>query len=392
MQGALRSMKSPVVLIILLVGALAGVTAAYGRPVAGPLATAAPDAALVRCGTQVTIGFAGPITGPAASLGGQQLSWVKYYVNRWNKFHKLKVRLVQGDTQLPNAAEATKVAQQFASNSRILGVVGPAGSQEVVASTAPYKSKGLAFISGSATRTTLTTDGARRGVFFRVVPNDGVQGPTVANYINDTLKANRIFIIDDQETYSTGLADTVQRILSGKRGVTVQRDSVSQQATDFSSLVAKIGNNVQIVYIPWQLSSQAQTFGTQLRAQGKRATLFGSDGLFDPDNFKIEGSYVSFFPINGKDTLFAAYKRSHGGKPNFFGAPSFVAAQVVVRAIAKACANGTATRLEVRRAIAATKLKTSLLGLPIGFDAKGDITPAKFGIYKIANGNYTPVG
>jgi len=392
MQRTVRSRRFAVVLGVIVVGALASVATASARPAAGPTSTAAADAALLRCGTRVTIGIAAPITGPAASLGAQQLSWAKFHVNRWNRFHKLKVRLVQGDTELPNIAAATRVAQQFASNSKMLAVVGPAGSQEVVASTAAFKSKGLAFVSGSATRTTLTTDGTRKGYFFRVVPHDGVQGPTVANYINDVLKAKRVFIIDDQEVYSTGLADTVQRILDAKPGVTVQRDSISQQATDFSSVVAKIGNNVQVVYIPWQLSSQAQTFGTQLQAQGKRATLFGSDGLFDPDNFKIEGSYISFFPINGKNPVFTAYKSSHGGKPNFFGAPTFVASQVVVQAISRACANGTATRAEVRRQIAATKLTTSLLGLGVSFDAKGDIKPAKFGIYKIVRGVYTPVG
>ena len=72
-----------------------------------------------------------------------------------------------------------KTAKAFASNSKVLAVVGPAGSQEVLDSTAAYKGGGLAVISGSATRMSLTdgdTDGARRGFFFRVVPNDGVQG------------------------------------------------------------------------------------------------------------------------------------------------------------------------------------------------------------------------
>lgn len=378
-----------------LTGALAIVAAAYGRSAPGPEATAAPaaaDTALLRCGTRVEIGFAGPITGPAASLGQQQLNWAKFFVSGWNRTHKLKIRMRQGDTQLPNAAEATKVAQQFGANAKVLGVVGPAGSQEVVASTTAYKRKGLAFVSGSATRTTLTTDGKARGFFFRVVPHDGVQGPTVANYINDKLKAKNIFIIDDQETYSTGLADTVQRILSGKQGVKVERDSISQQATDFSSVVAKIGNDVKVVYIPWQLSSQAQTFGTQMRAQGKRATLFGSDGLFDPANFKIEGSFISFFPVASGSPLIAAYRRGHGGNPDFFGAPSYVATQVVVEAVAKACANGTATRAEVRRNVASTKLATSLLGLAISFDAKGDIKGGRFGIFQIKSGVYTPVG
>lgn len=372
-----------------LTGALAFVAAAYGRTDSSA-APAAAERAAIACGKQVSVGFAGPITGPAASLGVQQRSWARFFVIRWNRTHKLKIRLVEGDTQLPNAAEATRVAQTLAANARVLAVVGPAGSQEVVASTAVYKGRGLAFISGSATRTTLTTDGTRRGFFYRVVPHDGVQGPTVANYITQRLRADRVHIIDDQETYSTGLADTVQGILRN-RGVNVTRDSVSQQTTDFSSLVARIGNDVDIVYIPWQISSNAQTFGTQMRAQGKRATLFGSDGLFDPDNFKIEGSYLSFFPVNGRDPIFRSYRRSHAGKADFFGAPTFVATQVAVEAINRACANRTATRAEVRRQIARTDITTSLLGFRIRFDRKGDVRRVNFGIYRIIRGVYTPV-
>ena len=97
-----------------------------------------------------------------------------------------------GDTQLPDTAQAIQVAERFASNSAILGVVGPAGSQEVQVSTAPLRSGRLAFVSGSATRTSLTTDGTRRGYFFRVVPNDDQQGPRVANYIRQTLRHARV--------------------------------------------------------------------------------------------------------------------------------------------------------------------------------------------------------
>ena len=48
------------------------------------------------------------------------------------------------------------------------------------------------------------------------MPNDSVQGPTVASYIINKLKAKRVYIIDDQETYSQGLADGVQNILKAQ--------------------------------------------------------------------------------------------------------------------------------------------------------------------------------
>jgi branched-chain amino acid transport system substrate-binding protein len=266
-----------------------------------------------------------------------------------------------------------------------------------VASTNAYKAGGLAFISGSATRVSLTdghTDGNRIGFFYRVVPNDGVQAPTVANYIVSKLKWKRVYVIDDQETYSQGLADGVQNILKAK-GVTVGRDSISQQASDFSSVIAKIPNNVQGIYIPWQLAPQAQAFGQQLRAAGKsRMKLFGSDGLFSPD-WKVAGSYDSFFPVATDNPIVKAYAAAHGGNGEYFGAPSFVAAQVVVNAITKACTagHGKATRAAVRKLIAKTKLKTSILGLPVSFTRGGNLKGGGFGIYQIqSNGSFKRIG
>src|SRR5712671_6909871 len=269
---------------LIAVTATVAVLAIVATAVATPARSSATAAtAKVTCGKVRSIGLAAPITGPAASLGQQQLAWAQFYVSQWNKqkAHKNShYTLVQGDTQLPNAAEAIKVAQKFASTSKILAVVGPAGSQEVQDTTAALSAGGLAFISGSATRTALT-DGTRKGFFFRVVPNDGQQSPAVADYITGTLKSNEVYIIDDQESYSTGLADEVGSLLKAKN-VKVTRDSVSQSASDFSSLIAKIPTSTKVIYIPWQLSAKAQLFGQQLKGAGKNIPLFGSDGLFDP--------------------------------------------------------------------------------------------------------------
>ena len=158
------------------------------------------------------------------------------------------------------------MAKTFASDKRVWVVAGPAGSQEVQDSYASYKAAGLAFISGSATRTSLT-DGTRKGYFFRVVPNDGVQGPTVGKYIVNTLKANNVYIIDDQETYSQGLANTVSAYLKA-RGVSVDRDSISQQASDFSSAIAKIPGDVAVRLHP--LAAIGAGSGVRTAAQGGR--------------------------------------------------------------------------------------------------------------------------
>jgi branched-chain amino acid transport system substrate-binding protein len=389
--------------LVSALSALAALTAlAVATGTAGGSTTAAKsptvtDRTLITCGRTRTLGVAAPITGAAASIGTQQLRWARYYVTRYNRAHRrTKFRVVSGDTQLPDTAQAIQVAERFASNSQILGMVGPAGSQEVQVSSAPLKNGGMGYVSGSATRTSLTTDSTRRGYFFRVVPNDDQQGPRVATYIRSTLRHTRVAVVDAQNSYSTGLSDTVQRLLSA-RGVTVQRESVNEaDTTDFSSLVARIPANTQSVYIPWQLAPKAQLFGQQLRAAGKRAILFGSDGLFDPDSFKIPGSFVSFFPINLASPIITAYRKGPGkGKTELFGLPSYQAADVVGRAIDKACANGTATRAEVRRFINSTNIPKAeaIVGFRVKFVQRkrgvlgpGDMeSPANFGIYRINN-------
>jgi branched-chain amino acid transport system substrate-binding protein len=371
---------------------------APARAKASSLATAT-----VKCGSTRTIGIAAPYTGPAADVGNQQVRWAKYFVKRWNaqKAHAhRKIKVVNGDTQLGvDTAFAVKVAQSFKSNSKLLGVVGPAGSQEVVASTSAYKGGGLGFVSGSATRTTLTdghTDGNRRGYFFRTVPNDDAQGPVVANWMTKKLKWKRVYIIDDQETYSQGLADGVQKILKN-RGVTTLRDSISQTASDFSSTIAKIPNNYQGIYIPWQLAPQAQAFGQQLQAAGKgHIKLFGSDGLFAPGVWKIVGSYDSAFPYDPTNPIVQAYIKAHKGNGEYFGLPSYVAAQVVVGAVTNACklGHGKTTRAAVRKQIAKTKLKSSILGFPVSFAKTGEMhAPASFGVYQIQkNGSFKRIG
>ena len=402
----MRGRRGAITALLALMAALATVAVAYATPnrAGRPAAAATPASSLVRCGNTRTIGVAAPITGPAASIGVQQAKWARFFVSRYNRSHRKKIRIVQGDTQLPDTAQAIQVAERFASNGQILGVVGPAGSQEVQVSTAPLRNGGLGFVSGSATRTSLTVDGTRKGFFFRTVPNDDQQGPRVASWIRTRLRASRVVVVDAQNTYSTGLADTVERILKGA-GVDVRRESVSEATvTDFSSLVARIPGNTQVVYVPWQLSAKAQLFGQQLRSAGKNATLFGSDGLFDPDNFKIPGSLVSFFPINLRSKVIGAYRRGPGGgQSELFGLPSYVAADVVVRAVDKACANGSATRAEVRRFIARTNIpkSQSLLGFAVRFVQNvraplgpGDMQrPADFGIYRISpNGTYSRIG
>jgi branched-chain amino acid transport system substrate-binding protein len=383
-------------LIALVAGlaALAVAASAGARPAAESAASAASAAS---CKSGVQVGMLAPVTGPAGSIGSDQLHWAQYYFTQWNKAKgHVKVKLVQGDTQL-DPSKASTVAQSFASNGKILAVIGPAGSDEVQAVAPILRKAGLAFASGSATRVSLT-NGSYKGYFFRNVPNDGVQGPTAGNYMFSKLgvkSGDSVMVVDDQESYSTGLADIVGTSLTAK-GVKVARESISQKSTDFSSLVAKVTSSTKVVFLPFQLASQAQLFAQQLKAQGKSAIVFGSDGTFDSSKFNVNGSYISFFApdvttIPADAAIVKGFLKQFPGATSPFGAPNYVLAQMYANAITKSCKDNKITRAELRKNFAKVSLPKTILGTPIRFTANGDLAGAKFHIFKIVNGKYETV-
>jgi branched-chain amino acid transport system substrate-binding protein len=332
----------------------------------------------------------GPLTGPVAVLGQEQLHFAQLALAADNAANKTKISLVQGDTQLTPSV-ATTVTQQFASNSKIVAVVGPAGSQEVEAVGPLMARAGLAFISGSATAAALTT--GKYPTFFRTVSKDTVQGPQDANYIVKTLHPKALMIVDDQEAYSTGLVSAMVPIFKAA-GITVDHESVSQKTTDFSSLAAKVTSAMSVVVLPWQIAGNAQQFGHNLAQQHKNAVIFGTDGLFSPGTFTINGSYVSSFgpditAIPADASIAAAAKAKYG---NFgtFGPPVYAATHVIDEAIASVCKAGqTPDRANVLAAIKQTNEPSTILGQPIMFDSHGDVVNGKFFLFKInSSGKY----
>jgi branched-chain amino acid transport system substrate-binding protein len=220
-----------------------------------------------------------------------------------------------------------------------------------------------------------------------VVSKDSVQGPQDANYIVKTLHPKSIMIVDDQEAYSTGLVSAMTPIFQAA-GIKVDHESVSQKVTDFSSLVAKVTSDTSVVVLPWQVAANAQQFGRNLAQQHKKAVIFGTDGLFSPGTFTINGSYVSSFGPDitaiASDSAIASAAKTKFGSFGTFGPPVFAATHVIDEAIASVCKAGqTPSRANVLAAIKKTNEPTSILGQPIAFDAHGDLVNGKFFLFKI---------
>jgi branched-chain amino acid transport system substrate-binding protein len=368
--------------------ALAAVAAAFASGQKHTTAAAGPS------WSTATIGVTGPFTGPAASAGIDQRNWARLFISDWNSgksipgvpagMKRTKLTSVEADTQL-NPQVAATVANQLRSNSAVLGVVGFSGSQEVVAGGPILRRGGLVFISGSATRASLTDptsadgQGLKTGYFYRVVPNDSFQGAVDATFVMKKMgikKGDHVMTVDQAEAYSVPLISLITSLLQ-KAGVVVDRESQPATQTDFTSLANKaVGEHAQAVVLASQVASNAQLFAQQLKAAGYTGGFIGTDGTFDATKFMFPGAYVSTFSLDVNkvpaDKTIAAQFTARFGPTNNFGPPTWVATQMLAMAISKACTDGKVSRNEVRKDVPTISLSTSLLGHPIGFQKDGD--------------------
>ena len=381
-------MKKALVFALIVAGVAATSASAVQRSTSPTLSASR----MADC-TSGQIGFLGPLTGPVAFLGKEQGNWAKFSLERFNAANGTHFTLKQGDTQL-NPKLALTVGTKFTADSSLLVTAGPAGSQEVIAVGPLFKRKSLGYISASATNATLTQ--GKYPTFSRVVGSDTAQGRSDALFMVNKLKAKKVVIIDDQEAYSTGLAAAATAVLKANN-VKVQRESVNQKVTDFSSLVTKVPSDAKVVFLPWQVAANGQLFAEQMQEQGKTAKIFGSDGL-DSGDFTATGAYVSSFArdihgLPGTAAIIAAYNAKYGKKWSTFGPPSYVSVQVAATAYKAACADGTATRAELLKNIRAVKIPHSILGITVSFDKHGDVPAAKFYVSQIqSDGSHKLVG
>ena len=391
--------------IILLLAAAATAVVAASAQASHQAAGAAAKG--ISCTSTFTLPFVTPLTGGAAFLGQEQMSWAQYAVKTLAPKLGLKIKLVGGDTPVEQGATpAQDLAQKYVGDPHVVAILGPSTSGAVAATTQTYFAAGLAHLSPSATRTDLTKTvaGTKEGTpaFFRDVPGDYIQGPSDANYMIKTLHVKKVVIMDFQEPYSLGLAAAVDTTLKAA-GVSTIRLSAPNTTTDYSAYVTKVPSDADIVFFPTQKPADAQTFAQQLLEQGKKAKVFGGDGSNDSTAFKVPGSYVSNFApditgIAADQSIIAGWKAANPGKTvGSFGPPSYGATQVLLHAIKAACVADRGvlkSKSDVLRKVKGVVIKNWILGGTFKFSTKSnDPLNAKFYIFQIqSNGSYKLVG
>ena len=181
--------------------------------------------------------------------------------------------LLQGEP-----AQATNQVKKAVTD-KIVALVGPAFSGESKTGVPILEEAGIPNISPSATAVTLAANGWK--TWHRVLANDDVQGPGMADFMAKTLSAKTVAVIDDQSEYGKGLADAVRKQLATAGATVSVNDSIDPEESNYSSTVNKVKPaNVDAIFFGGYYSAAGKLV-KQLRDGGVQGTFVSGDGTLD---------------------------------------------------------------------------------------------------------------
>jgi len=349
----------------------------------------APSASAA-CSGKLKIAYQGPLTGPEAALGINELNGVKFALKKFldaNKSANVDPVVYEVDDQ-GDPAVAAPIAPKVAAEECVVALVGPAYSGASKVSLPVYLSAGLPIITPSATNPTLPTFG--KSIFHRAVLTDDYQGPAAARLITSKVKNAAVFLVNDASDYAVGLQKTVDITLAGR---VVGKDVTPTGTTDFSATIAKIKKSKANAVFYSGYFSQAAVFVKQLRDSGSKIVFASGDGTLDNQFVKLarkaaEGALLTApaIPFETASPKLAAEMVKAGWTPGVYTTESFDAANFFLEAI-KA---GNSDRASINKYVSTQSSKG--LSKVLKFDADGEVSGADVNGFVIKNGKIVLLG
>ena len=341
------------------------------------------------------VAVAGPHTGAYAAFGEQLwrgASFAAEEINRFGGINGRRIEVVKADDAC-EPKQAVAVANRMVDIERVDAVLGHFCSSSSIPASNIYDEAGLLMVTPASTNP-LVTDRGLPGV-FRVCGRDDQQGIVAANYIVDSLKAQRVAVIHDKDTYGKGLADATKMQLNQRGIQEVLYEGLTRGEKDFNALVTKIRSlNVDVVYFGG-LHNEAGPFVRQMREQGSDAAFVSGDGIISEDFIKAAGGIQfvqNVFMTFGADPrkIDAGQRvvdefRSRDYEPEGYTLYSYAGMQVIAAALRAGEGSNDAQRLGnwLKR-----NTVNSVMG-PKEFDQKGDLKVSDYVIYEwLPDGSY----
>jgi len=322
------------------------------------------------CGKNLA--FLGALTGDAGALGQNMVNGINLALKEHNADNAdCKITLKTFDSQ-GDPAKAPALATQIIDDDSIFGLVGPGFSGESLATGKTFYEAGLPSISPSATNVTITQQGWT--TWHRVIGNDDAQGNADAKYLTEKVGAKKVYVVDDGQDYSKGLAGTVKEALGSAM---VDSDQISVGQTDMSAVVTKVKASGADAVFYGGYYTEAGLLAKALRQGDFTGTFMSGDGSEDPNFVKVAGAQAA------NDAVLSA---PAGPALADFDASGLYATQAydATNIFLAAIEDGASTPKEINDFIG-SYTGDGVSG-PIAFDDKGDIKESKIYAYFVKDG------
>lgn len=345
----------------------------------------------------VKIAVAGPHTGPYAAFGEQLWRGAEQAVKDINAsggVNGMKIELVKADDAC-EPKQAVSVANKVIEKDGVKAVVGHFCSSSTMPASEIYDEAGVLMVTPASTNPMVTERGLP--TVLRTCGRDDQQGVVAAEFIKNKLKAKKVAVIHDKDTYGRGLADAMKKHLNSLGTKEVLYEGLTRGEKDFNALVTKIKSlKADVVYFGG-LHTEAGPFVRQMREQGVKAAFISGDGIVSDDFITasggksfVNGVYMTF----GKDArqLEAGKKvvksfRKAGYEPEGYTLYSYATMQSIANAIKSA---KTTDGMKLSKWMKSNSVNT-VMG-PKSWDSKGDLKTSDYVMYQWdKNGKYAEI-
>jgi branched-chain amino acid transport system substrate-binding protein len=342
----------------------------------------------------IKFGVPVPLSGPYAAAGidivnGAKLSAAK--INAAGGVLGRQIGIVPEDDGC-DAQMGVQAAQKLVDGG-VAVVTGSYCSGAALPELVALHRAGVPYVLDAATNPKLTSMGFNN--VFRTIGRDDEQGPFAAAYIADYLHAKTAAVIDDNTTYSKGLADNTVAALK-KDGVdVVYYDAITPGQMDYSAVLSHVASfNPDVIYYTGYFS-EAGLIAKEAAALHLKPKMMGGDSTNDPTLIKTagpgaEGWTATTAPLpqflTGAKDFVTDFTKTYGTAPGPYSVYEYDAVSVAAKAIADA---GSTDPAAIIAALHKIKNFPGLTG-DITFNDMGDRATAVYITIIVKNGVFTP--
>jgi branched-chain amino acid transport system substrate-binding protein len=336
----------------------------------------------------IKIAVGAPLTGPLAKQGQEVANAVKLAAEEWNAKGGVlgrKIQVVEADDQ-GNPQVGIAAAEKVAADTAVVGTVWGITSVTCIPVSEVFQKASLVLITPGCTNPKVTD--RRLNNTNRVCARDDAQAPAAAIFAIQDLKASKIAIFDDGTTGPKGFADEFDKKAKAL-GAQTLRYQVRAGDKDFRAILGTVPKDVNLI-VPSLWAPEAALIAKQLPDVGLDVRMIGGDGIFEVKDYieasggAAEGNYVTFLAPDMRTlpagaNFVKAFEAKYGALSSY-GPLAYEAANIILEAVKKV---GKADRAAVRDAVRATKNYRGVLGVPLTFDDKGDVTGGLIFVYQV---------